>query len=55
VVVGPCGRSSILAVGTGDISGPHHCPLFLVVASWLIVDGRGGRSLCFVVVVRREG
>ncbi|KIK00372.1 hypothetical protein K443DRAFT_100505 [Laccaria amethystina LaAM-08-1] len=54
-VMGPCGRSSILAVSTVDISGPHHSPSFLVVASWPIVDGCGGHLLCFVVVVRREG
>ena len=42
VVMGSCGRSSILVMGTMDVSGPYHCPSILEV-------GLHGQSLIVVV------
>ena len=56
VLMGSHGSSSILVMGTVDVSGPHCCPSILEVGPHgQLVDGCGGHSLCFVVVVRREG
>ena len=55
VLMGSCGHSSTPVMGTG-----HYWASSFSVnpgggSSWPIIDSCGGCSLCFVVVVRREG
>ena len=55
IVVAACGCLSILVVGPVDVSEPLLLSVDPGGGSLWPINGRGGHSLCFVGVVRREG